>query len=135
MGIRFEAIRVFETPDRLPEDEVAIISFQAEGLRVAFLGDLGHPLSDSEAAPIRGTDVLLVPAGGRPTIDLDDVPELIRQLEPRWVLPMHYLTPRINLKLRPVEEFVARLPGWEVEQGREFVAEGGPRIVILDHLR
>src|SRR5262245_8589060 len=31
-GVRFEAVRVFETPERLPGDEVAIVHFRAEGL-------------------------------------------------------------------------------------------------------
>ena len=50
-GIRFQAVHVFETPDRLPEDEVTIVHFRAEGLHVVFLGDLGHPLSESELCP------------------------------------------------------------------------------------
>src|SRR5438445_394088 len=54
LGIRFEAIHVFETPERKPEDEVTIVHFRAEGLHVVFLGDLGHPLDESELAPLRG---------------------------------------------------------------------------------
>ena len=68
-GIRFEAIHVFETPERLPEDEVTIVHFRSEGLHVVFLGDLGHPLSEGELAPLRGADVVLAAAGGPPTID------------------------------------------------------------------
>src|ERR1700733_4129317 len=56
-GIRFEAIPVFETPERNAEDEVTIVHFRAEGLHVVSLGDLGHALSDAALAPIRGADV------------------------------------------------------------------------------
>src|SRR5205807_2392010 len=31
-GVRFEAIHVFETPEKLTEDEVTILHFRAEGL-------------------------------------------------------------------------------------------------------
>src|SRR5262245_46495206 len=41
-GIRFEAVRVFETPQFLPGDEVTIVHFRSEGMHVVFLGDLGH---------------------------------------------------------------------------------------------
>src|SRR6185437_15351244 len=51
-GIQFEVIRVFETPEKRREDEVTIVHFEAEGLRVVHLGDLGHPLTDDELAPI-----------------------------------------------------------------------------------
>ena len=39
-GIRFEAVRVFETPERRPEDEVTIIHFRAEGLDLVHRGEL-----------------------------------------------------------------------------------------------
>ena len=114
-GVRFEAIPVFETPARLPGDEVTIVHFTFGGVRVAFLGDLGHSLNDDEVKPIRGVDVLLVPAGGRPTIDLTEVSSLTGKIEPRLVIPMHYLTPGINLKIEPVERFFEALPDWQVE--------------------
>ena len=53
-GLRFEVVRVFETPERRPEDEVTIVHFRAEGLHVVSLGDLGHPLDEGELAPLRG---------------------------------------------------------------------------------
>src|SRR3954468_24988319 len=56
-GLRFEAVRVFETPERRPEDEVTILHFRSEGLHVVHLGDLGHPLSAAEVAPLKGADV------------------------------------------------------------------------------
>jgi hypothetical protein len=37
-GIKFEAVHVFETPERKPEDEVTIVHFRAEGLHLVFLG-------------------------------------------------------------------------------------------------
>jgi L-ascorbate metabolism protein UlaG (beta-lactamase superfamily) len=109
-GITFRAVRVFESPERLPGDEVAMIHFRSEGLHVAFLGDLGHLLTEAELEPIRGADVVLVPAGGTPTIALDDVPALLDAIGPRVVVPMHYKTPKIDLNIRPIEEFLARLP-------------------------
>jgi hypothetical protein len=45
-GIRFESVHVYETPERLIEDEVAVVHFRSEGLHVVFLGDLGHSLSE-----------------------------------------------------------------------------------------
>src|SRR3954465_5485336 len=35
-GVRFEAVRVFETPERKPEDEVAIVHFRSEDLHLVF---------------------------------------------------------------------------------------------------
>src|SRR4051794_1552420 len=67
-GLHVEAVRVFETPERLPEDEVTIIHFRSEGMHLAFLGDLGHALADAELDPLRGAEIVLAAAGGPPTI-------------------------------------------------------------------
>lgn len=115
-GILFEAIRVFESPEKKPEDEVTIVHFRSEGMHLVFLGDLGHLLSEEELAPIRGADIVLVPAGGTPTLDLPDIPALIHAIGPKIVVPMHYKTPKIDLKIQPVEKFLERFPGVPVDQ-------------------
>ena len=141
-GIRFEAIRVFESPEKRAEDEVTIVHFRAEGLHVVFLGDLGHPLDGAERTPIRGADVVLVPAGGPPTIDFPLIAPLLDAIDARVVVPMHYKTPRINLNIQPIGRFFDALPGWPVEVvgAPEFAITretlpGGRRIVSLEHSR
>ena len=115
-GLRFEAVHVFETPERKPEDEVTIVHFRSEDLHVAFLGDLGHSLDEAELAPIRGADVVLIPAGGPPTIDFPEIPALLDAIGPKIVVPMHYKTPKINLDIQPLETFLEVLPGDRVER-------------------
>lgn len=141
-GVRFEAVRVFESPEKLPGDEVTIVHFRAEGLRVVFLGDLGHALGESELATIRGADVVLAPAGGPPTIDFPEIGPLLEAIGPWVVVPMHYKTPRINLDIQPVARFFEALPGWPIEHvaGSHFeltrsTLPGHRRIVSLEPAR
>jgi L-ascorbate metabolism protein UlaG (beta-lactamase superfamily) len=142
LGIRFEAIRVFETPEKLPADEVTIVHFRAEGLHVVFLGDLGHELGEAELAPIRGADVVMIPAGGPPTLDFPLMAPLLDAIGPRIVVPMHYKTPGINLNIQPIGRFFEALPGWPVEtvDSSDFTITPdtrpeGRRIVSLRHSR
>jgi L-ascorbate metabolism protein UlaG (beta-lactamase superfamily) len=109
-GVEIAAVHVYESPERLAEDEVAIISLRSEGLKVVFLGDLGHPLTESELAPIRGAEIVLAAAGGPPTIDYPEIPALLEAIDPRVVIPMHYKTLRIDLNIQPVERFLESLP-------------------------
>ena len=139
-GIRFEAIHVFETPERLPEDEVTIVHFRAEDLHVVFLGDLGHPLSEAELAPLRGADIVLAAAGGPPTIDFPEIPALLDAIGPRIVVPMHFKTPKINLNIQPLERFLEVLPDDAVERPETSSIEitratlpGRRTIVVLEH--
>jgi L-ascorbate metabolism protein UlaG (beta-lactamase superfamily) len=116
-GIRFKAIPVFETPERAAGDEVTIVHFEAERLHVVSLGDLGHRLSEDELAPIRGADIVLAAAGGPPTITYDELALLLDAIGPRVVVPMHYkIAGKINLPIRPVEDFLDAMPGWPVER-------------------
>lgn len=142
MGIRFQAVHVFETPARLPEDEVAIIHFVAEGMHLVFLGDLGHALEPAELAPLVGAHVVFAAAGGPPTIDFPLIPALLDAIDPRVVIPMHYKTPRINLAIQPLERFLEVLPNDPVVRPGtstySLTAESLPAqrtIISLDHAR
>ena len=106
-----------ETPEKKSGDEVTVLHFRSEGLHVVFLGDLGHALSESELAPLRGAAVVLAAAGGPPTLDFPTIPPLLEAIGPRVVIPMHYLVPgKINLRIQPVERFLEALPDWPVER-------------------
>jgi L-ascorbate metabolism protein UlaG (beta-lactamase superfamily) len=82
---------------------------EVDGISVCHLGDLGHLLSDEQVEEIGRVDVLLLPVGGVSTIDAAMAAEVIRQLEPRAVIPMHYKTPAINRELEPVSKFLKEM--------------------------
>jgi L-ascorbate metabolism protein UlaG (beta-lactamase superfamily) len=141
-GIRFESVHVYESAERLPEDEVTIVHFRSENLHLVFLGDLGHPLSEEELAPLRDADIVLAAAGGPPTIDFPEIPALLDAIGPRVILPMHYKTPKINLNIQPLERFLEVLPGDTVERpgtsSIEITRDTLPAertIVVLEHAR
>lgn len=79
-------------------------------LRICHLGDLGHQLSDDLIEQLGHIDVLLVPVGGKYTIDAADAVKVITSLEPGIVVPMHYRLPQHEEKLQelaPLETFQA----------------------------
>jgi L-ascorbate metabolism protein UlaG (beta-lactamase superfamily) len=67
-----------------------ITVIEAENLRVAHFGDLGHMLSDKQLAKLGKIDVLLIPVGGYYTIDAVTAHALAEKIKPRVVIPMHY---------------------------------------------
>ena len=69
--------------------------FEAEGLKVAHLGDIGCMPPEEDLEKLKGLDVCLVPVGGFYTIDAKQAKELMDILQPRIVVPMHY---RLNDK-------------------------------------
>jgi L-ascorbate metabolism protein UlaG (beta-lactamase superfamily) len=113
-----------------------IFVFTLEDIRVCHFGDFGQSaLREEQAQAIGAVDLLILPVGGGPTIGAEGASEIVRHLSPRWVLPMHYRTPRISF-LDTADAFlessanVHRLqsPDFQTE---ELPAAEGPLVVVL----
>ena len=63
---------------------------EAEGMRLAHLGDLGHMPKGKTFDALRGLDAVMLPVGGYYTIDARTASALADEIRPRVVLPMHY---------------------------------------------
>jgi len=84
-----------------------IIILDDGDLRLAHLGDLGHPLDDATVEAIGPVDVLLVPVGGHFTIDHRQAAEVVQSLAPRVIIPMHYKTDKVDFPITAVEPFLS----------------------------
>jgi L-ascorbate metabolism protein UlaG (beta-lactamase superfamily) len=74
-----------------------IFVFTLDGIRIAHFGDFGQAaLRDEQATAIGDVDLLIVPVGGGPTVDAAGARAIVDRLGPRWVVPMHYRTPKIG---------------------------------------
>lgn len=83
--------------------------YEMNELSICHLGDLGHVLTDEQVEELGNVDVLLLPVGGVSTIDAPVAAEVVRQLEPKIVIPMHYKTPAISRELEPVDRFLKEI--------------------------
>ena len=82
---------------------------EVDGIAVCHLGDLGHALTEEQVEEIDDVDVLLLPVGGVSTIDAPVATEVIRRLEPKVVIPMHYKTLELKRELEPVDKFLKEM--------------------------
>jgi L-ascorbate metabolism protein UlaG (beta-lactamase superfamily) len=64
-----------------------------DDVSVCHLGDLGHVLTSQQVERLENIDVLFLPVGGVTTINATIAAEVMRQLTPKVVIPMHYKTP------------------------------------------
>ncbi len=64
--------------------------FALDELSVCHLGGLGHKLTAEQIEALQDADVVLVPIGGQGTIEAVEAVEVVSQLEPKIVVPMHY---------------------------------------------
>jgi len=88
---------------------------QIDEVAVCHLGDLGHVLTNEQVEEMENVDVLLLPVGGISTIDAPLAAEVVRQLEPKVVVPMHYKTEALKRELEPVDRFLKEMGVKEIE--------------------
>jgi L-ascorbate metabolism protein UlaG (beta-lactamase superfamily) len=112
---------------------------QLEELTICHLGDLATaPLSAEELTRMKDADVLMVPVGGHCTINAAQAAEVVAQIEPKVIVPMHYATDetRGHLTLDDIERFCRELGATEATpRGRLNVTPSSlpsePTVVLL----
>jgi L-ascorbate metabolism protein UlaG (beta-lactamase superfamily) len=92
-------------------------------IKICHLGDLGHILTKEQLEQIQDIDVLLIPVGGIYTIDYKMAVEIIKQINPHAVIPMHYKTSRLNINLDTVDNFIK-----EIEKDYKILRQNGNEI-------
>jgi L-ascorbate metabolism protein UlaG (beta-lactamase superfamily) len=88
-----------------------IFVLKIDDMLIAHLGDLGHVLKEEQLEKMQETesiDVLFIPVGGHFTIDDVEATEVIKQLSPKLVFPMHYKTDILSeqFPIAGVDEFL-----------------------------
>lgn len=86
-----------------------IYIIKAEDMTLCHLGDLGDKLTDEQVQAIGDVDILLIPVGGVYTVNYKEAVEVISQIEPKVVIPMHYKLPDLIYDIDNVEKFTKEL--------------------------
>ncbi len=68
----------------------SIFVFQVSSLCIAHLGHLHHVLTEENLASLGSIDVLLVPVDGTYTMAQEYMAQVIQQIRPSVIIPMHY---------------------------------------------
>jgi L-ascorbate metabolism protein UlaG (beta-lactamase superfamily) len=129
---------------KIPADEKKIIinrraiyAVTLENLTLGFLGSLNEKtLTESQVEELNDVDILLVPVGGGPVCDAEAAMEIVNQIEPKVVIPMHYKTPGLGIKLDALDRFLKEMGGKSEEMDKLLIKktdleEEKTRLVIL----
>jgi L-ascorbate metabolism protein UlaG (beta-lactamase superfamily) len=103
------------------DERNVIFVFEFDGLIICHLGDLAQVPTQPQVEALSNVDVLLVPVGGSTSLNAAQAAEIISLIEPYIVIPMHYKTSAISLKLDGVQKFLKEM--------------GTPRIEPVDVLK
>jgi len=123
-GIRVKGVEAFH--DKVGgkrRGRVVMYRIEVDGVAFVHLGDLGHVLDESLARELKPIDVLMIPVGGTFTIEPDEAWQVVKVLEPRCVIPMHYWVKGLMLPLKTLDEFLKHVEDWNIVrlERNEFV--------------
>jgi len=90
-GIEITALKTFHDKSEGSErGKNLIVAARVDGINILHLGDLGEKLSESMIEKIGSVDVLLVRVGGSSALSTDEMVDLIKDIQPSYVIPMHF---------------------------------------------
>jgi len=137
-GIRITSIPTFHDENEGSERGTNLISIiEADGVRVAHLGDLGHAITKAEAPALEGVDVMIIPVGGYFTIDASVAKAVVEEFSPKIVVPMHYKSDKCGFPIAPVEDFTMLMGEFKEAGGSELdltadSLPAGLNVIVLD---
>jgi L-ascorbate metabolism protein UlaG (beta-lactamase superfamily) len=109
-GVAVQGIEAYHDEKKGGERGLNIIyRIEIDDISVSHLGDLGHALDNKQIEALAGTDILLIPVGGKYTLDAKQAVEVVNQIEPRMIIPMHYKTPGLKVDISGVDKFIKEI--------------------------
>lgn len=110
----------------------AVCVFEADGVKIAHLGDIGHQLTPALLTALQGLDALLLPVGGTYTIDGEQAATMAKALQPTYIVPMHYALPSCPLDIAPVAPFLTAMADTPVTHASTLTFTEPAGIVLLE---
>lgn len=118
--------------ERRGENQITILG---DGkTRLAHMGDLGCEPEPEQLEQLKGVDVLLLPVGGHYTIDAAQAADLVKKIEPRIVVPMHYRDDEEGFGfdvLGKVEEFLENMDSIKKVAGSELETDEAQEAQVI----
>lgn len=82
---------------------------EAEDIRICHMGDLGGDLTAKQYELLNEVDVLMIPIGGKYTLDYKKAAEMARKIEPNVIIPIHYKISGSNVDVDDEKRFCAEM--------------------------
>jgi L-ascorbate metabolism protein UlaG (beta-lactamase superfamily) len=87
-----------------------IYVIRMEDMRLCHMGDFGQAkLTDEQVEAIGDIDILFIPVGGKYTIDGKEAAEIVKQIEPKIIIPMHYKVTGLNVDIDSPQKFLKEI--------------------------
>ena len=116
-----------------------IYTIEGEEIKICHLGDFGQKeLTSEQLEKIGEVDILMIPIGGVYTISATEAIDVMSQIEPKIIIPMHYSLPKLKIKLDGLDKFLRALgikdiqPLSKLNIKKKDIGQDEAKIVVLE---
>lgn len=119
------------------QNQNLIYKFDINNIKIAHLGMLEKPLTENQLDELGEVDILLIPVGNKTTISAAKAAELVREIEPRVVIPMHYKIAQVKIDIDDENKFLKEMGGKaekvaKLKISRKDFLEDRTQVIILE---
>ncbi len=84
-----------------------ITILESDDFRIAHFGDIGVMPTKEQKSALKNLDAAMIPVGGFYTLEPEEVRELLEELRPRVIFPMHYRSERFGYDvIKMLDDFI-----------------------------
>lgn len=122
-GVRIQGIETFhDAVSGKERGKNTVYRITVEGVTLLHMGDFGEAEIRNETLEEVGeVNVLMIPVGGKYTIDAAQAEKVVRAVAPAYVIPMHYKIPGLVFPLDPVDVFLKEMGASGVTPQEKFL--------------
>ncbi len=135
-GVFIKGIQAFHGEN---QGVITMFKIEVEGIKICHLSDINQKeLTEEQMEEVGEVDILMVPVGGHDTLNAKSAKDIISQIEPRVVIPMHYKLPNLKIELDDLDSFFKQMGQEKTVAEKKFKATLGSlpaeetKIVVLE---
>ena len=138
-------IKAFKTyhDDRLGRETgtVLVFTIELDGLKFGYLSHIGDRPKQAIMDELKNLDVCFIPVGGVLALDPSQARQIITELKPALIIPMHFHDRFLNFTLLPISEFIKAMvqvavieevDNWVLSIRKETIPDT-PTVVRMQH--
>ena len=139
-GVHIASLRSYhDKKNGAKRGENRVFTFGMDGVDICHMGDIGEECQLSFVEALGSVNVLLLPVGGKYTIDAEEAKEYVDRIMPDIVIPMHYKTKDCELDIDKLDDFlrlfddedIVYVEGDTIEFDRRFDNDS-TKVVVLE---
>lgn len=106
-GVSIDAIKSYHDNKKGKlRGENLIFKFRMDGLDICHLGDLAEECTAELLELLLPVNILMIPVGGKYTLDSKEAKEYVDRIMPEIVIPMHFKTKESKLDISKPDDFI-----------------------------